>query len=126
VQQYNVGFSHLRWPNLEFYLGSRYLRRFDNGYGEKGSNAFTFATTYMLDPRYTLVFAQQLDFDYGATVQSDITLIRRYHRMYWGLTYSADHSLDRQAIVFSLWPQGVPELAIGKKKYMRLGGSPGY
>ena len=126
VQQYNVGLSHLRWPNLEFYLGSRYLRRFDNGYGEKGSNAFTFATTYKLDPRYTVVFAQQLDFDYGATVQSDITLIRRYHRMYWGLTYSADHSLDRQAIVFSLWPQGVPELAIGKKKYMRLGGSPGY
>jgi hypothetical protein len=126
VQQFNVGLSHLRWPNLEFYLGSRYLKRLDNGYGEKGSNAVTFATTYMLDPRYTVIFSQQLDFDYGATVRSEITLIRRYHRLYLGLTYSADHSLDRQAFVFSLWPQGVPEMGFGKKKYMRLGGSAGY
>ncbi|MHC4558921.1 MAG: LPS assembly protein LptD [Planctomycetota bacterium] len=77
VQQFNVGFSHLRWPNLEFYLGSRYLRRLDNGYREQGSNAVTVAATYVLDPRYTVVFSQQLDFDYGATVRSDITLIRR-------------------------------------------------
>jgi len=126
VQQFNVGFSHLRWPNLEFYVGSRYLRRLDNGFGEKGSNAFTFAATYILDPRYTVVFSQQLDFDYGQTVRSDITLIRRYHRLYWGLTFSADESLDRQSIVFSVWPQGVPELAFGERKYMGLGGSAGY
>ena len=73
-----------------------------------------------------MVFSQQLDFDYGATVRSDITLIRQYHRLYWGLTYSADHSLDRQAIVFSIWPQGVPELAIGERTYIGLGGSAGY
>ena len=126
VQQFNVGFSHLRWPNLQYYIGSRYLRRLDNGYGEYGSNAFTFAVTYVLDPRYTVVYSQQLDFDYGATVRSDITLIRQYHRLYWGLTFSADESLDRQSIVFSLWPQGVPGLAIGERKYVGLGGSAGY
>jgi hypothetical protein len=126
VQQFNVGFSHLRWPNLQYYLGSRYLRRLDNGYGEHGSNAFTFAVTYVLDPRYTVVFSQQLDFDYGKTVRSDITLIRRYHRLYWGLTFSADESLDRQSITLSLWPQGVSELAIGEGKYVSLGGSAGY
>ncbi len=126
VQQYNVGFSHLRWPNLQYYIGSRYLRRLDNGHGEKGSNAFTFAATYMLDPRYSLVFSQQLDFDYGAAVRSDITLIRRYHRLYWGLTYSADESLDRQSIALSLWPQGVSGLAFGETKYIGLGGSAGY
>jgi hypothetical protein len=122
TQQYNVGFSHLRWPDLSYYIGSRYLRRIDNGYGEKGSNAFTFATTYVLDPRYTLVYSGQLDFDYGKTVRSDITLIRRYHRIYCGFTFSADASLDRQAIVFSIWPQGVPDLAIGPRRYMDLSG----
>jgi hypothetical protein len=126
VQQYNIGFSRLRWPNLQFYVGSRYLRRFDNGYGEKGTNAVTFAATYMLDPRYTVVFSQQRDFDYGATVRSDITLIRRYHRLYWGLTYSVDESRDRQSISLSLWPQGVSGLAIGERKYIGLGGSAGY
>jgi len=126
VQQYNVGFSHLRWPNLQYYIGSRYLRRLDNGYGEKGSNAFTFAATYVLDPRYSVVFSQQLDFDYGAAVRRDITLIRRYHRLYWGLTYSADESLDKRSIALSLWPQGVSGLAFGESKYIGLGGAAGY
>lgn len=126
VQQFNVGFSHLRWPNLQYYVGSRYLRRLDNGYGEHGSNAFTFAVTYVLDPRYTVVYSQQVDFDYGKTVRSDITLIRRYHRLYWGLTFSADESLDEQFLTVSLWPQGISELAIGEGKYVGLGGSAGY
>ncbi len=126
VQQYNVGVSHLRWPNLQYYLGSRYLRRIENGLGEKGSNAVTFAITYTLDPRYTVIFSEQVDFDYGATVRSDLTLIRQYHRICWGLTYSADASLDRQAIVFSIWPQGVRELAFGERSYIGLGSSAGY
>ncbi|MGB2807151.1 MAG: LPS assembly protein LptD, partial [Sedimentisphaerales bacterium] len=33
VQQLNVGFSRLRWPNLSYYIGSRYLKRIDNGLG---------------------------------------------------------------------------------------------
>ena len=133
VQQFNVGFSHLRWPDLNYYIGSRYLRRLEipdpdlaGVTLQKGSNAFIFAITYVLDPRYTMVFSQQLDFDYGATVRSEITLIRRYRRIYWGLTFSVDESLDEQSIAFSIWPQGVPELAIGPRRYMKLGGSPGY
>ncbi|HUU19412.1 MAG TPA: LPS assembly protein LptD [Sedimentisphaerales bacterium] len=125
VQQLNVGFSRLRWPDLSYYIGSRYLRRIDNGLGEKGSNMVTFAATYVLDPRYTAIYSAQYDFDYGAALRSDISLIRRYHRMYCGVTYSADASLDRQAIVFSVWLQGVPEIAIGPKS-MGLGDSAGY
>jgi hypothetical protein len=128
IQQFNVGVSHLRWPNLSYYIGSRYLRRVEV-LDEKGSNAFTFAATYVLDPRYTIVFSQQFDFDYGANIRSDITFIRRYHRIYWGITYSADESLDEHAIVFSIWPEGVPGLAIGPRRYMGLGppiGGAGY
>ena len=125
VQQFNIGFSRLCWPNLSYYIGSRYLRRVEV-LDEKGSNAFTFAATYVLDPRYTVVFAQQFDFDYGANIRSDITIIRRYHRMYCSITFSVDDSLDRQAIVFSIWPQGVPEMALGKKRYMHLGGAARY
>jgi hypothetical protein len=124
-QQFSYGFSRLCWPNLSYYIGGRYLRRIEV-LEEKGSSTFTFAATYVIDPRYTLVFAQQFDFDYGANLRSDITLIRRYHRIYCGFTYSADESMDEQSIVFSIWPQGVPELAIGSRRYTRLGGAPGY
>jgi len=126
VQQFNIGFSHLRWPDFQFYIGSRYLRRFINGHGEKGTNVLTFAATYILDPRYRIVFSQQYDFDYGKGIRNEITLIRRYHRMYWAISWQADHSLDNEAIVFSIWPQGVPELAIGPRRYIGLGGSADY
>ena len=125
VQQFNFGLAHLHWPNLSLYIGNRYLRRIEI-LDEKGSNAFTFAATYVLDPRYTIAFAQQFDFDYGANIRSDISLIRRYHRLYWAITYSADESLDRHAIVFSIWPEGIEELAIGPRRYTELGRAGGY
>ncbi len=125
VQQLNVGYSRFCWPDLSYYIGSRYLRRLVSG-DERGSNAVTFAATYRLDPRYTLVFSEQYDFDYGAGIQSDITLIRKYHRMNVALTVSSDESLDEERIVLSLWPQGVPELGFGMRRYMELGATEAY
>jgi len=126
VEQLDVGFSRLCWPNLTYYVGSRYLRNVDNTLGEKGSTALTFAATYVLDPRYTAVLAEQFDFDYGVNVRTDATLIRKYHRMNLALTFSVDESVDEQRIVLSLWPEGVPELAIGVRRYMELGASDVY
>jgi lipopolysaccharide export system protein LptA len=126
VQQYNIGVSALRWPNISYYIGSRYLRRVQNGLGEKGSNAFTFAATYVLDPRYTAVFSQQYDFDYGVNVRSEITLIRRYHRINFALTYSVDESMDQHSAVFSIWPEGLIELALGTRRHMDIGRSTNY
>lgn len=125
IEQFNIGFSRLAWPNLTYYIGSRYLKRTDI-LGKKGSNAFTFAATYILDPRYTLVFAQQFDFEYGTNIRSDVTLIRNYHRLSCAFTASVDDTLNRQAILFSIWPQGVKEMAIGDKRFVELGGSPGF
>jgi len=125
VQQYDIGFSQLRWPNLSYYIGNRYLKRV-NVLDEEGSSAFTFAANYILDPRYSIVFAQQYDFDYGANVRTDITFIRRYHRVNCGLTFSADETLKEQSVVLSIWPEGVPEMAIGHRRYMDLGGRAGY
>lgn len=126
VEQFDVGFSRLCWPNLTYYVGSRYLRNVDNTLGEKGSTALTFAATYVLDPRYTAVLAEQFDFDYGVNVRTDATLIRKYHRMNLALTFSVDESMDEQSIVLSLWPEGVSELAIGLRRYMELGTSDMY
>ncbi|MEN6424706.1 MAG: LPS assembly protein LptD [Phycisphaerales bacterium] len=126
VEQFDVGFSRLCWPNLTYYVGSRYLRNVDNTLGENGSTALTFAATYILDPRYTVVLAEQFDFDYGVNVRTDATLIRKYHRTNLGLTFSVDESMDEQRIVLSLWPEGVPELAIGARRYMDLGASDVY
>jgi hypothetical protein len=125
VEQFNIGFSRTRWPDLSYYIGSRYLRD-TQVLKEHGTNAFVFAASYILDPRYTIAFSQQYDFDYGANVESSIAIIRHYNRMFWSLSFSADASLDRQAITLSIWSEGAPELALGSRRYTGLSGPGGY
>lgn len=126
VQQFNIGCARLCWPNLSYYVGTRYLPRIDNGLGQIGSNAFIWAATYVLDPRYTVVFSQQYDFEHGANMRSDIAIVRKYHRLYFAVAFSADESLDNRSVVFSIWPEGVPELGLGLRRYMGLEGAAAY
>jgi len=128
VQQFNMGVSRYVYPDLSYYLGNRYLRSLvvnvpaDNIY-EQGSNAFIMAITYALSPRYTATFSQEYNFDYMDNVRSEITIARRYHRMCYGLTFFTDKSLDRSAVIFSIWPQGIKEMAFGSRKHIGLTGA---
>jgi hypothetical protein len=120
IEQFNVGFSKLCLPNLSYYVGARYLRSTDididgiaGGRSEKGSNAATFAITYKLSPRYTIVLAHQYDFDYKQRISTQMSLIRRYHRLYYGITFTRDETLDSQSIVLNIWPEGASDLSFG-------------
>jgi hypothetical protein len=126
VEQGDIGLSRLVWPDLSYYVGNRYLRRFYFGQEERTSNAVTFAVTYILDPRYTLVFSNQYDYGYGANIATDLTLIRKYHRMNLALTFSVDGPLDEKRVVLGLWPEGIPELTLGLRRYMGIGASDVY
>jgi hypothetical protein len=125
VEQFDIGFSRTRLPDLSYYIGSRYLRDV-KVLDQHGSNAFVFAASYIIDPRYTIVFSQQYDFEYRANVESNITLIRHYNRVFWSLSFSTDASLDRQSIMFNIWPEGLPELTAGSRRYTGLSGPGGY
>ena len=113
------------YPDLSYYLGNRYLRPVivsvpADGIYEQGSNSFIAAVSYALSPRYTMSVSHEYNFDYGKSVRSDLTFIRRYHRLYYGLTFSVDESLDRQSMMFTIWPEGVKEMALGSRRYMGL------
>jgi len=127
VQQFDVGVARYVYPDVSFYLGSRYLRpvivtdledRTD--ILERGSNSVVAAITYALGSRYTATFSQEYNFDYGKSVGSEVTIMRRYHRMYYGLTFAIDETLKRQSVMFSVWPQGVKELALGRHRSVGL------
>ncbi len=112
VEQFNIGVARYRWPNLSYYMGTRYLRSVEIE-GEKGSNAFVFAATYKINPRYMLSATYQYDFDYGRKILQEISLIRRYHRVYYGFTFRSDESLDRQTVLFNIWPEGLGSMFSG-------------
>jgi hypothetical protein len=97
------------------------LRDVVNGFGQVGTNALAFSAIYRLDPRYALVCSQEYDLDYGANLRSELTVLRQYHRMNYGLTFSLDESLGDTSVVFSLWPEGIQELVTGGGRYGGLG-----
>ncbi|MCK5566090.1 MAG: hypothetical protein KAJ07_12675, partial [Planctomycetes bacterium] len=76
--------------------------------------------SYALNPRYTLTFSQEYNFDFGKNVKNKLAILRKYHRMYYALTLSADKSMDNNALVFSVWPEGVKELGFGDRKNANL------
>ncbi|MGB8226153.1 MAG: hypothetical protein WCE45_04705 [Sedimentisphaerales bacterium] len=119
LEQFNIGYSHLCWPNLSYYIGARYLRDIEVG-DEKGSKAVTFAATYKLNPRYTITYGWQYDFGMGGLIYNQVSLVRRYHRLFYAFTYKADETLDSHAIILSIWPEGVSELSTGSRRYMGL------
>jgi hypothetical protein len=119
IEQFNIGLSRLVWPNLSYYIGTRYMRSVEID-GEKGSNALTFSATYRLNPRYTITFANQYDFKRDGRIITQVSLIRRYHRLYYGLTYSMDESVDRRTIMLSIWPEGIGELGFGSRTLVGL------
>ncbi len=81
----------------------------------------TFAAAYKLDPRYAVVFSQQYDTDYGKSIRSDVTLLRKYHRLNYGLTFRVDESIGDTSISLGLWPEGIEELAVGMGRYVGSG-----
>ncbi len=134
IQQLDMGVSRYVYPDISYYLGSRYLRPIlveidEDGddvidWTERGSHSFVAAMTYRISPRYLASVSQEYNFDFGKSVRSDFSLLRQYHRLFYALSFSFDHSLKRNAVMISVWPQGVDELAIGSRKYTGMTGRP--
>ncbi len=128
LQQFDVGMSRYVYPDISYYLGSRYLRPVildipSEDIYERGSHSVIGAITWQLSPRYTATFAQEYNFDFGHNVRSDLTIVRQYHRMFYAVSFSIDESLKRNMVMISIWPQGVSELGIGGRGYTGLTGA---
>jgi hypothetical protein len=122
VDQFDIGFARYIYPDISYYLGNRYLRNVeinipDDNVHEKGSSSLVGSIAYALSPKYTVMFATEYNLDYGQSVRTEVTLLRRYHRMYYGLTFSDDQSRDRRSVMVSIWPEGVKELALSGGRY---------
>ena len=128
LQQLNVGVSRFVYPDISYYVGSRYLRPIivevpaEDIY-EKGSHSVIGAITWQVSPRYTATISQEYNFDFGQNIRSELTIVRQYHRMFYAVSFSIDESLNRNAVMFSIWPQGVNELGVGSRRYTGLTGA---
>lgn len=127
IQQFNAGVARYVYPDISYYVGSRYYRPVTidvpataenpDSVFEQGSNTMIGSITYALNNRYTLIVSEEYNFDYGNNVRTEFALLRRYHRLYCGLTLSIDESREENSIMFSIWPQGVKDLTFGDRRY---------
>ena len=133
VQQLDIGLSRYVYPDLSFYLGSRYLRPLvldidKNGDGiidirEQGSHSVVGALTYQLATRYWITYSQEYNFDFGKNISNNLAIVRQYHRLFYSLEFLIDESLKRKGVMFSVWPQGVKTLTFGSRRYTGLIGA---
>ena len=132
MQQFDIGVTRYVHPDISYYLGTRYLGPIliptdedDDGIYEdyqEGSNAFVGAVTYRFSPRYTATFSHEYNFEFEEMIRSDLTIVRQYHRLFYAVSLAFDEALDTSSLVFSIWPQGVKELAFGSRKHVGLTG----
>ena len=123
IQQANVGITRYIYPDISYYLGHRYLKPVvitSDGKTEVGSSSLIAAMSYALNERYTATFSVEHNFEYGGIVTSELSLIRRYHRLYYGMTFALDETLDTSSLMFTVWPEGVKDLTFGDNKLSEL------
>jgi hypothetical protein len=116
--QFDIGISHVRWPDTRYYIGTRYLGAVA---GRQASHVLTMAASYTIDQRYSLVLSGQYELEQDKGLRNALTLIRRYHRLNCGLTISVDRSIDRVSVIMGLWPQGIPEVGMGLGRHAGFG-----
>jgi hypothetical protein len=72
------------------------------------------------------MFSNQYDYGLGANIETDVTLIRKYHRLNLALTFGIDETMGDERVMLSVWPEGILELAPDLRRYMAIGASDMY
>jgi hypothetical protein len=119
--QADAGLTVQRDPRLRYYLGWRALKDLDSSVG-------TFGFNYKLSRKYSVSFFEQYDFDFdGSTNQAtSLSIIRQLPRWFVGLTLTYVRGRaeeDDIGIMFTIWPEGIPEVRLGGTRMSLLGRS---
>jgi hypothetical protein len=121
IGQANAGLAVARDPRVRYYVGWRYLK-------DLSSSLATFGVTYKLSRKYTVSFFEQydLDFEGGQNQATNLSIIRQYPRLFAGVTLTYLQGQDtgnNVGIMFTVWPEGVPEVRLGSRTMDLLGSS---
>lgn len=118
VGRADAGLAIARDPRLRYYLGWRYIRDLSSSIG-------TFGVNYKLNPKYSMSFFEQYDFDFdgGQNQASSVSIIRKFPRWYGAFTFAVDKRTGDTSLFVSFWPEGIPEFMLGGDRLGFFGGS---
>ncbi len=116
--RHNVSLTIERNPRLAYVLGARYAGDLDMSLVGGGFN-------YKLNEKHITAMRAWFDVDTGRLGEVTFSYIRKLPRWYVGLNLEYDQVDDDFSVSLSLWPEGVPEWALGSRRFTKLSTSTG-
>jgi hypothetical protein len=107
-----------RDPRLAYVLGSRYAGDIQMSLVGGGWN-------YRLNEKHLTAFRAWWDVDTGRVGEVTLSYVRRLPRWYVGISLQYDNVSDDTSVMFSLWPEGIPEWTLGSRRFTGLATSTG-
>lgn len=118
MAKFDLSYAVERTPRLSYFIGYRKI-------GPTDSNLLGIGANYQINSKHTVAVREYFDLERGKTETFDVTIVRRFPRWYGALTLSLDRIEDNIGMSVSVWPEGVPEAALGSGKFTGLATSTG-
>jgi hypothetical protein len=111
----DIGVAIQRDPRLRYYVGLRYIDALSSALVTAGFN-------YALTKKYEISVFEQYDLrlNGGMNTITSVTLIRKFPRLFTAVTFVDDRVQNGYGVVFSIWPEGVPEMKLGGNRMSML------
>ncbi|MHC4695902.1 MAG: LPS assembly protein LptD [Planctomycetota bacterium] len=110
---FNLSLVVERTPRLSYLLGYRFI-------DESNSNLLGFDMNYRLTEKHTIALRELFDLGRGQTLDFTVAFIRKMPRWYSAVSFELDEAEDDFGISFSLWPEGLPQAALGSRRFTGL------
>lgn len=109
----NVSLAVERTPRLSYLIGYRFIE-------ESESNLLGFDLNYKVTEKHSIALRESFDLDRGETLDFTIALVRKHPRWFSALSFELDESEDDFGISLSIWPEGLPQAALGSRRFTGL------
>jgi LPS transport system D len=118
VDVLNISTVVERTPRLSYLLGYRFIDKSD-------SNLLWFDMNYRLTEKHTLAMRELFDLERGRTLDFTVAFIRRFPRWFGAVSFELDQAENDFGISFAMWPEGVPQAAVGSRRFTGLANTTG-
>ncbi len=109
----NLSIAVERMPRLSYFFGWRHIRETDSNLLGGGAN-------YRLNEKHTLAFRAYYDIDVNQVADWAVTVVRKLPRWYVALSVGYDGVKDDWSLSLAAWPEGLPEAAMGTRRFTGL------
>lgn len=111
--RHNISLAVERNPRTSYFIGARYAGDIHMSLVGGGFN-------YRLNEKYITSARLWLDVDTGDLGETSFAIIRKFPRWYSAISFEYSNLDNDFTISLSVWPEGVPEWALGSRRYTTL------